>query len=133
MRDIGKYHDLGPIFCCLNESFFAGAVDAQIRWGRRITRRRKWFRRSVNMTLGSYCRRRKLITIHPNLDRPLVPRYFVEAIIFHEMCHQITGGEVVNGRRRLHTRQFKEQEIRYPEFEKARIWAKKNLRYLLQN
>lgn len=126
----GSSYDLAAIMDDLNVRFFGGSVEAAITWGRaRASSRRR--RRRRHITLGSYCRRRKIITIHPHLDREGIPRYFVEAIVFHEMCHQVAGEERAGGVRRIHTPKFKELERRYPMFAEAKRWAKANFTYLL--
>ena len=130
----GVVHDLAAIFAELNERFFGNAVKSQITWGRGRTKaasRRR--RKSRHITLGSFSRRHSLITIHPNLDRPDVPRFFVESIVFHEMCHEVVGEERRDGRRLIHTPRFHEQERRYPQFAEARAWARGNIGYLLGN
>lgn len=128
----GDHFDLSEIFADLNKRYFDSKVEADITWGRKRVVRGRLFKRSKHITLGSYRRRERLITIHPNLDQAIVPRYMVESIVFHEMCHQVVGGEVVNGRRRLHHRPFKEVEATFPDIEKARGWAKENMKLLLK-
>ena len=44
-------------------------------------------RRSIK--LGSYSATERLIRVHPALDRPWVPRYFVSYIVYHEMLHHV--------------------------------------------
>jgi len=129
----GAVYDLSAIFEDLNLRFFGGTVMARIRWGRRRVPSRRRFKRSRHITLGSYSRRRLLITIHPNLDRDEIPQFFVEAIVYHEMCHEIAGEERAGGRRRLHTPRFKELERGYPMFAEARRWAKENINCLLKS
>ena len=41
--------------------------------------------------MGSYSVEDRLIRIHPTLDRPDVPRYYVAWIVYHEMLHQSTA------------------------------------------
>ena len=48
--------------------------------------------------MGSYSADSKVIRIHPALDQPLVPRFFVEWIVFHEMLHHVYRAR--RGRRR---------------------------------
>lgn len=130
IRSEGRHHDLIQIFNDLNLKYFGGKIVAGITWGlgRNV---RRGFRRSRHITLGSYDRLRKLVIIHPNLDRENVPRFFVEAIVFHEMCHELVVGETKGGRRRIHTPAFKDMEKRFPMFVEARQWAKENIGYLL--
>jgi hypothetical protein len=66
------------------------------------------------------------------LDRPEVPRYFRESVVYHEMLHHHMGGVPDRaGRTVYHTRAFRAAEARYPHHREALGWEKRNLRYLL--
>lgn len=126
----GDAHNLAAILADLNRRFFDDGIRARITWGRGRTAPRRR-RRRRHITLGSYCRRKELITIHPHLDRANVPPFFVEAIVFHEMCHEVVGEERAGGRRRVHTPRFHELERRYPMYAEAKRWAKENIELIL--
>lgn len=126
----GEHYDLAQILDDLNTRYFGSKIMARITWGRSRNHHRG-FKRSRHITLGSYDRQGKLVIIHPNLDRERVPRFFVEAIVFHEMCHELVEGETKGGRRRIHTPGFRDMEKRFPMFVEARRWAKENMNYLL--
>ncbi len=124
----GRTRDLQPIFDALNERFFGGEVQAEIGWGRAPSKRR---RRSIKM--GVYLHDHRHIRIHPALDRPEVPLYLLEFVVYHEMCHQICPPEPGSGRRkRVHTRAFRERERLHPERDRALSWEKQNLKLLLR-
>ena len=124
----GQTRDLQPIFDMLNQRYFDGAIVAEIGWSRAPSRRR---RRSIKM--GVYLHDHRHIRIHPALDRPEVPDYLVEFVVYHEMCHQICPPEPGAGsRKRIHTRAFRERERLHPERERALSWEKKHLRLLLR-
>ncbi|MFH1830903.1 MAG: SprT-like domain-containing protein [Pseudomonadota bacterium] len=132
VKPVGKYFDLSQIMYDLNELHFEKKVDAAITWGRsRPPTRRRW-RKSRHITLGSYCAREKTIVIHPNLDRQRVPKYVVEAVVFHEMCHHVVPKKSANGQWRSHTRQFREMERNFPMLDQAKKWEDENLDYLLK-
>ena len=123
----GRTRDLQPIFDALNRRFFGDAIDAQIGWSRAPSGRR---RRTIKM--GVYLHDHRHIRIHPALDRPEIPDYFVEFVVYHEMCHQICPPEPgPGGHKRIHTRAFREREKLHPERERALTWEKKNLHLLL--
>jgi predicted SprT family Zn-dependent metalloprotease len=127
----GRYHDLQDIFDRLNSAYFENEIDAQITWGNTWTSRRK--RSLSHIQLGSYNDRLKRITIHPHLDREGVPEFFVEAIVYHEMCHQVViSKKTPNGTKSHHSRDFTNLEKKYPAYLKAKSWQKKNLSYLLK-
>ncbi len=126
LEPIGRYFDLQAIFEALNRAYFGGAVDAAIGWGREAPRRR---RRSIKM--GTYFHDTRVIRIHPALDRPEVPEYFVRFIVFHEMLHHVVQPVTIGGRRVSHTVEFRDRERAYPEYERAIAWERKHLSLLL--
>ena len=105
----------------VNEEYFEGRVSLSITWGtqshRRIVKKRR---------LGSYDRDKNMIRISPILDRRTVPRYFVEFVVYHEMLHadiEIYKGR--NGRRLIHTKEFRKREKLFKHYERAIAWEKK--------
>ena len=85
IEPVGRHHDLSAIFAALNRRYFAGRIAATITFGPAPRSRRP--RKSIKM--GSYSADSRVIRIHPALDQPKVPRYFVEWIVFHEMLHHV--------------------------------------------
>lgn len=123
----GRIHDLRDIFDHINQRYFNGTIEARITWGQRIGKPRR--RNSIKM--GSYSVEDKLIRIHRSLDRPFVPRFFVEWVVFHEMLHQVHDIKVVNGRRRFHSREFLRDEATFEFYAESRAWERANLDALL--
>ena len=124
----GEAHDLSAVYAHLNKRFFAGELEVPITWGRGVGRARRG-----GLTFGSYDPVLALIRIHPVLDRPEVPRYFLESVVYHEMLHHHMGGVPDRaGRTVYHTRAFREAEARYPRHEDALAWEKANLPLLLR-
>ncbi len=128
LRPQGECFDLQEIFDRLNERYFQHRIDARITWGNRNRGRR---RRRRSLKLGSYSLEEQLIRIHPSLDRAFVPRFFVEAVVFHEMLHQVHEIPVVNGRHHYHTAAFRAHERTFEAYEDARRWEAENLGRLL--
>jgi hypothetical protein len=122
----GLVHDLQAMLDRLNADHFGGAVEARIGWGRSGRARG---RRSIKM--GVYLHEARAIRIHPALDRPEVPAFFVEAVVFHEMLHQVVPAEDRRGRRVIHGAEFRRRERAYPGHAEARAWEKANLHLLL--
>jgi hypothetical protein len=123
----GRAHDLSMIYGDLNRRFFGGRLSVPITWGRGVGRARRG-----GLTFGSYDPILALIRIHPVLDRPDVPRYFVESVVYHEMLHHHLGGVADRaGRTVYHTRAFREAEARFPRHQEALAWEKHNLPQLL--
>ena len=123
----GDQHDLRLIFDELNQRYFDGAITAAITWGARNGRPKR--RHSIKM--GSYSVEERLIRIHRSLDRAFVPRFFVEAVVFHEMLHQVHDIKVKNGRREFHSKAFLAEESRFDRYLEARAWERAHLDALL--
>lgn len=130
----GRAVDLSPLADDLNLRYFGGALTAAITWGRRRPRRRRPRRRRterVSLQLGSYHPDQDLVRVHPALDQPWVPRFVLEAVIYHELLHAALPAKVENGRRRLHTPEFRRRERLYPRLDEANAWIRENLRRLI--
>jgi hypothetical protein len=124
----GRIHDLAEVYADVNRRFFGGRVRVPITWGRGVGRARRG-----GLTFGSYDPVLALIRIHPVLDRPGVPRYFLESVVHHEMLHHRMGGVPDRaGRTVYHTRAFREAEARFPHHRQALAWEKENLPELLR-
>ncbi len=124
----GRAHDLQAIFDRLNAEQFGGVVDARIGWGPVRTGKR---RRTVKT--GVYVQDARIIRIHPTLDRAEVPEFYVAAVVFHEMLHQVVPAVEVNGRRIVHGREFRERERAYPDHLRAKAWEDAHLSLLLSS
>jgi hypothetical protein len=124
----GRAFDLSSIYADINERFFEGRMRVPITWGRGVGRARRG-----GLTFGSYDPVLTLIRIHPVLDRPSVPRFFIESVVYHEMLHHHMGGVPDRaGRTVYHTRAFREAEARFPRYQDALAWEKQNLPELLR-
>ncbi len=124
----GRVFDLVDLYADINGRFFAGKLQVPITWGRGVGRARRG-----GLTFGSYDPVLALIRIHPVLDRPSVPRFFIESVVHHEMLHHHLGGVPDRaGRTVYHTRAFREAEARFPRHRDALAWEKANLPELLR-
>lgn len=132
IRTRGRVYDLQKIFDSLNRRFWRGRshgrrrINAKITWGSDS-------KRAIyeQLQMGSFSSSRRLITVHPRLDHKKVPRYVVEATIFHEMCHAALPVRRVGGRRQIHPPAFKRLEARYPFLKKAIRWEERHLGKIL--
>jgi hypothetical protein len=124
----GRTHDLQDIFDRLNAQEFGGAIQARIGWGAVRSGRR---RRTVKT--GVYLQDARVIRIHPTLDRPEVPEFYVAAVVFHEMLHQAVPVREVGDRRVVHGREFRARERAYRDHERARAWERRHLGLLLSS
>jgi hypothetical protein len=126
LKPRGRIHDLQVIFDRVNAEHFGGAIEARIGWG---TARGGARRRTVKT--GVYVQDARIIRLHPTLDRPEVPEFYVAAVVFHEMLHQAVPARELNGRRIVHGPDFRSRERAYPDHARAKAWEERNLRLLL--
>jgi hypothetical protein len=107
----GRHFDLENLFDRLNVAYFERRLQRpNIGWSKRIWRRQ----------FGCYDPGPNQILLNRRMDRPGVPSYVVEYVLFHEMLHvkhptRRSGCSLVS-----HSREFREEEKRFAEFEKAR-------------
>jgi hypothetical protein len=107
----GQHFDLERLFDELNKNYFAGGLlRPHIGWSTRNWRRQ----------FGCYDPGPNQILLNRRMDRPGVPQFTVEYVLFHEMLHvkhptRRSGCSLVS-----HSREFREEEKRFAEFERAR-------------
>src|SRR5712691_6116426 len=97
LRHEGRYFDLREIFERVNAQHFRGRLRGyKVVWGRRRKERPKEY-----FIFGSIQEDDRVIRIHPLLDQPFVPRWFLEYVLYHEMLHSVVPDETDGaGRRR---------------------------------
>lgn len=106
----GRHHDLEAIFQELNQRFFQGQIPvSRLGWSRHHSRR----------ILGHYDSGHETIIVSRKLDSPAIPRYLVEYIVYHEMLHVRFPVERRGHRRVVHSREFREAEKQFPQYESA--------------
>ncbi len=79
-----------------------------------------WFR-----TLGLYDDAFNTVIINKALDDERVPRFVLEYVVFHELLHARHAPKYGRGnslRRRVHTREFKNEEEKFAFFREANDW-----------
>jgi len=118
-RVTGQQHCLKTMYESLNREYFDGTVSASITWGRSNSRQRVKMR-----TLGSYHAETNTIRINPLLDKKTVPAYFLEFIVYHEMLHAYVGITTRNGRRSIHSKDFRMHEKKFRYYSEAMEWEK---------
>ena len=83
--------------------------------------------------MGAYFHETKTIVIHPALDRPEVPPYFVGLVIYHEMLHQaVPGTRDTEGRRCVHSAEFRARERLFVDYERGMAWERQHIGKLLR-
>ena len=130
----GRCCDLADLAAEINARYFDGALAAAITWGRRRPRRRARRRtRRITLQLGSYHPDLDLVRIHPALDQPWVPKHVIESIVYHELLHAALPATIQNGKRRVHTPEFRRRERLYPHLDEAQAWIQENLKRLVES
>jgi hypothetical protein len=112
----GDVYDLDEIFESLNAKFFHGLMGRPaLTWSNHHARR----------LLGHYDPAHNTIMISKVFDRPQVPRYAIEYLMYHEMLHLKHPVKTRGGRRCVHSRAFQAEERQFPELERAMAFLKR--------
>jgi len=107
----GRHHDLRALFDRLNQKYFSGELNRpHIAWSTRTWRRQ----------FGCYDPGPNQIILNRRMDRPGVPQFVVEYVLFHEMLHvkhptRRSGCSLVS-----HSPEFRAEEKRFEHFGIAR-------------
>ena len=107
----GEHHDLVALFEQLNEKYFSRQLERpHIAWSSRAWRRQ----------FGSYDPGPNQIVLNRRMDRPGVPQFVVEYVLYHEMLHvkhptRRSGCTLIS-----HSPEFRVEEKRYEHFGTAR-------------
>jgi predicted metal-dependent hydrolase len=107
----GEYFDLGKLFEDLNGKYFQGELRRPLI---------AWSAKSWRRQFGCYDPGPNQILLNRRMDHPSVPQCAVEYVLFHEMLHvkhptRRSGCSLVS-----HSKQFRDEEKRFTEFDRAR-------------
>ncbi len=102
----------------VHRTYFYKYPPLPVRWGQQISRKK---RRSIR--LGSYNHATAEVRIHPILNSPSVPAFFVQSVIYHEYLHHVLGPH--------HNRRFHQHERQYRYHRLSQEWIRRNLWLLL--
>ncbi|WP_255442379.1 hypothetical protein [Corallococcus sp. Z5C101001] len=131
LRTRGRCFDLKAVHARLDAAWFDGRVQGvEVGWARRPGRRT---RRTIH--LGGYDARLREVRVHPALDRPHVPAFVVDFIVFHSLLHADLAAadaaqDAHDGTGRCaaeHPPAFLEREAAFPLRESAWRWLLDNL------
>jgi predicted metal-dependent hydrolase len=112
----GRTYDLEELFESLNQRFFGGMLARpRLTWSQTASRNR----------LGHYDPAHNAIVISRIFDHPSVPRYAAEYIVYHEMLHLKHPVKLRGSRRCVHSREFIDEEKRFPQLEAAQRFLKR--------
>ncbi len=129
----GGCHDLARIAAPLLDAefaldFHADHAPPRLTWGRRGRSRT---RRSLR--LGSFDPELDLVRIHPVLDQPAVPSWFVRYVLFHELLHAAVPPFRSGNRWIHHGPEFRRREALYSDYQRALQWEEENLPRLIRS
>lgn len=119
----GCRYDLAEVFDTLNRVYFNAELVSYVRWGKSLLRSyqsNKYDRRGT---------RYSLITIAAMYDRPDVPRFAIEGIMYHEMLHIAVPPVKRNGRNVIHGADFRHRERLFPCRAQWLAWEKTALKH----
>lgn len=111
-------HHLASLAAEVHRTYFYKVPPLPVFWGQQIRRKN---RRSIR--LGSYNHVTCEIRIHPLLNAPNVPHFFIQSIIHHEYLHHMLGAP--------HNRRFHQQERNFRYYRESKEWLRRNLHFLL--
>lgn len=117
----GEVYNLKEIYNQLNQSYFDNRVKMP---------RIGWSKKRSYSRLGFYDPRRDLLVISRIFDSSKVPQIIIYYLMYHEMLHIVFPTKEHNGRRNVHSKEFRSRERQYPEFKYIQQWLKKNIRRL---
>lgn len=109
----GRVFNLDEIFNRVNKTYFGGNLTKP---------RLSWSARKSKRLLGYHDGHLNLVVISRWLDRKAVPPYVIDFIMYHELLHTIIPTPVRNGRRQIHSTEFKKREREFEQYEKASRW-----------
>lgn len=87
-----------------------------------------WTSHPSKRTLGRYFDFDKSISITSFLNKHTVPKMVIDYIVYHEMCHQMFPPYALDGKRKVHHREFKKAEQEFKMYSEAKIWIANNIK-----
>ena len=112
----GERYNLEEVFERLNREHFDGLMGRpQLGWSRGASR----------SMLGHFDPSHNAIIISRILDRPAAPPLALDYVMFHEMLHLQHPVDHNGARRRVHTREFREAEKKFPRLKEAKELLKR--------
>ena len=107
----GAAHDLGPMFAAINQEYFGGRLPRPSLG---------WSARPWTSQFGCFDPSLNQIVMNRRLDRPEVPSYAVEFILYHEMLHVKHPLRAAGCGLQAHSPEFRAEEKRFRHYARAR-------------
>ncbi|MDO5577340.1 MAG: hypothetical protein Q4F84_09695 [Fibrobacter sp.] len=115
----GNQYDLTTIFNDINSIYFGNSIKSHVRWGSCVSTTSY----QTTKTDGNGTRYH-LITIAGVYNHPDVPRFAIDAVMYHEMLHIKIPPYKKNGRNVIHGPEFKKAERQFKYFDEWHQWEK---------
>lgn len=112
----GTHYNLETLFDKINREYFSNEL---------IKPRLTWSQMQTYRKFGHYEPARDRIVISLTLDETFIPQYVIEFVLYHEMLHKYYGEKWVNGRRLVHTSEFRTSESKFKYYNEAEAWLSK--------
>ncbi|MGB7567881.1 MAG: hypothetical protein WBM07_08470 [Chitinivibrionales bacterium] len=122
LQTAGRVYNLREVFGTLNTTYFSDKLVSHIRWNR------SYWRSYQTFYVDKQGRRNSLISIARTYNRPDVPRFAIEGIVFHEMLHIAVPPYKRGHQNVIHGAEFKRAERQFPFFNEWRRWEKDHLK-----
>lgn len=115
----GAHYNLEEVFAQLNRDYFGEKLEKPtLSWSKMVSRTR----------LGHFDPSHQVIVISRILDLPDSPRVLLDYVMYHEMLHIIHPVELDGNRRKIHTKDFRTEERKFPEFQKIQKMLREFIR-----
>lgn len=124
----GVKYDLLDIFDTVNREYFNSELKALLRWGNRTSGTSYQMTRRLSSSDHV-----NVITIAGCYNHPDIPRFAIEAVMYHEMLHIKIPPYKKNGRNIIHGQEFRLEERKFRYFKEWRSWEKEHLRLIVRN
>lgn len=129
----GKYHNLNDILAAINDTYFENSLSCRITWSNRVGGLSFHSVRKDPLTGEDF----HLISISKGYDAANCPIYAVAGVVYHECLHIVIPVKEGNGRRIVHSREFRKQEKQYIYYDEWTRWHKEvlpqNIRKLMRH
>ncbi|NGX31757.1 MAG: hypothetical protein K940chlam8_01138 [Chlamydiae bacterium] len=112
----GNVYDLLELYEKTKSIYFNDCIEVDVTYFITPLKRRR------HITLGLY--HRGIVKVNRVLDSVECPQYFVEFILYHEMLHHLFPTKMINGRRVMHSKEFRRKERAFKEYKLATYWQK---------
>ncbi len=134
VKPVGKHHDLERMRADILTNELAADFPDPDRWPLVTWGRRTPSRTRHSLRLGSFDADDGIARLHPVLDQPAVPDWFVRYVLFHELLHAALPPRRGRGSRWIHhSAAFRKRERDYRDYRAAIAWEDAHMRELIRS